>query len=120
MEGLNNLFSQLFGVSLMSDQPSAGEVWSDDVRKLVPHACDPSDPFLCFKVCWRLTGIVLMQSGFGSVCVSQAVVHETEGLLGYIYCDFFHRTDKPHQVNTLVAQQLAKLVGYEQNRAAGG
>uniref|UniRef100_A0A3Q2ZA83 Mitochondrial intermediate peptidase n=1 Tax=Hippocampus comes TaxID=109280 RepID=A0A3Q2ZA83_HIPCM len=60
MEGLNILFSQLFGVSLMSEHPSAGEVWSDDVRKL-------------------------------------AVVHETEGLLGYIYCDFFHRRDKPHQ-----------------------
>ncbi|XP_070685069.1 mitochondrial intermediate peptidase-like [Pempheris klunzingeri] len=60
MEGLNNLFSQLYGVSLMSEHPSAGEVWSEDVRKL-------------------------------------AVVHETEGLLGYIYCDFFHRQDKPHQ-----------------------
>uniref|UniRef100_A0A3B4A0D6 Mitochondrial intermediate peptidase n=1 Tax=Periophthalmus magnuspinnatus TaxID=409849 RepID=A0A3B4A0D6_9GOBI len=60
MEGLNNLFSQLYGVSLMSEHPRAGEVWSDDVRKL-------------------------------------AVVHETEGLLGYIYCDFFHRQDKPHQ-----------------------
>ncbi|XP_059187911.1 mitochondrial intermediate peptidase-like [Centropristis striata] len=60
MEGLNNLFSQLYGVSLMSEYPSAGEVWSEDVRKL-------------------------------------AVVHETEGLLGYIYCDFFHRHDKPHQ-----------------------
>ncbi|XP_056139403.1 mitochondrial intermediate peptidase-like [Lampris incognitus] len=60
MEGLNNLFSQLYGVSLMSEHSSVGEVWSDDVRKL-------------------------------------AVVHETEGLLGYIYCDFFHRTDKPHQ-----------------------
>lgn len=60
MEGLNNLFSQLYGVSLMSEHPNAGEVWSEDVRKL-------------------------------------AVVHETEGLLGYIYCDFFHRSDKPHQ-----------------------
>ncbi|KAK2847015.1 hypothetical protein Q5P01_010014 [Channa striata] len=60
MEGLNNLFSHLFGVSLMSEEPSVGEVWSEDVRKL-------------------------------------AVVHETEGLLGYIYCDFFHRSAKPHQ-----------------------
>lgn len=35
MEGLNNLFTQLYGVSLMSEQPAAGEVWSEDVRKLV-------------------------------------------------------------------------------------
>ena len=53
MEGLNNLFSQLFGVSLMSDQPSAGEVWSEDVRKLVTHTCYFLDPFLCFKANWR-------------------------------------------------------------------
>ena len=49
MEGLNNLFSQLLGVSLLSDQPSAGEVWSDDIRKLVPHECDFSDPFSVFQ-----------------------------------------------------------------------
>uniref|UniRef100_A0A8C7DCW5 Mitochondrial intermediate peptidase n=1 Tax=Oncorhynchus kisutch TaxID=8019 RepID=A0A8C7DCW5_ONCKI len=60
MEGLNMLFSQLLGVSFRNEQPMAGEVWSEEVRKL-------------------------------------AVVHETEGLLGYIYCDFFRRPDKPHQ-----------------------
>ncbi|KAI1903373.1 hypothetical protein AGOR_G00026520 [Albula goreensis] len=60
MEGLNTLFSRLLGVSFQAEQPKAGEVWSEDVRKL-------------------------------------AVVHEAEGLLGYIYCDFFHRPDKPHQ-----------------------
>lgn len=26
-----------------------------------------------------------------------AVVHETEGLLGHIFCDFYQRTDKPNQ-----------------------
>ncbi|XP_068173366.1 mitochondrial intermediate peptidase-like [Antennarius striatus] len=60
MEGLNNLFSQLYGVALMSEHPGPGEVWCEDVRKL-------------------------------------AVVHETDGLLGYIYCDFFQRSNKPHQ-----------------------
>ncbi|KAG9491987.1 hypothetical protein GDO78_000480 [Eleutherodactylus coqui] len=60
MEGLNSLFNQLLGISLYSEQPEKGEVWSEDVRKL-------------------------------------AVVHESEGLLGYIYCDFFHRAEKPPQ-----------------------
>lgn len=35
MEGLSNLFSQLYGVSFMTERPAAGEVWSEDVRKLV-------------------------------------------------------------------------------------
>jgi len=35
MEGLNGLFTQLYGVSLLAEQPSVGEVWSEDVRKLV-------------------------------------------------------------------------------------
>uniref|UniRef100_A0A674DX25 Mitochondrial intermediate peptidase n=1 Tax=Salmo trutta TaxID=8032 RepID=A0A674DX25_SALTR len=69
MEGLNSLFTQLYGVSIMSEHPSAGEVWNDDVRKLFTVLSLPV----------------------------QAVVHETEGLLGYIYCDFFHRANKPHQ-----------------------
>ncbi|XP_040196449.1 mitochondrial intermediate peptidase [Rana temporaria] len=60
MEGLNSLFNQLLGISLYSEQPEKGEVWSEDVRKL-------------------------------------AVVHENEGLLGYIYCDFFQRAEKPPQ-----------------------
>ncbi|TNN69765.1 Mitochondrial intermediate peptidase [Liparis tanakae] len=37
MEGLNNLFSQLYGVSLVPEHASAGEVWSEDVRKLDCH-----------------------------------------------------------------------------------
>ncbi len=42
MEGLNGLFTQLYGVSLRAEQPSEGEVWSEDVRKLVrSHFCAP-------------------------------------------------------------------------------
>ncbi|GCC27426.1 mitochondrial intermediate peptidase-like [Chiloscyllium punctatum] len=60
MDGLNLLFTRLFGVSLCVEEPEKGEVWSDDIRKL-------------------------------------AVVDETDGLVGYIYCDFFYRSDKPNQ-----------------------
>lgn len=35
MEGLNSLFSQLLGISLYAEQTQRGEVWSEDVRKLV-------------------------------------------------------------------------------------
>lgn len=57
MDGLNTLFKGLFGISLESQEPAEGELWSSDVQKL-------------------------------------GVVHETEGLLGYIYCDFFNREEK--------------------------
>lgn len=35
MEGLNSLFSQLLGISLYAEQTQRGEVWFEDVRKLV-------------------------------------------------------------------------------------
>ena len=35
MEGLSLLFNRLLGVSLYGEQPVKGEVWSEDVRKLV-------------------------------------------------------------------------------------
>ena len=35
MEGLNILFNRLFGISLYVEQPAKGEVWCEDVRKLV-------------------------------------------------------------------------------------
>lgn len=35
MEGLNILFNKLFGISLYAEQPEKGEVWCEDVRKLV-------------------------------------------------------------------------------------
>ena len=60
MEGLSNLFSSLFGVTLECEDAEYGETWSHDVHKL-------------------------------------AVKHETQGVLGYIYCDFFERPGKPHQ-----------------------
>lgn len=39
MDGLNILFNKLLGVSLYAEQPEKGEVWCEDVRKLVrtPH-----------------------------------------------------------------------------------
>lgn len=60
MEGLNNLFVKLYGISLVVTEIMPGECWAQDVYKL-------------------------------------AVTHETEGLLGYIYCDFYERSRKPNQ-----------------------
>ena len=60
MEGLNLLFTSLYGVSLQYEEPQHGEVWNHDVHKV-------------------------------------AVVHESEGTLGYVYCDFYERPGKSHQ-----------------------
>ncbi|XP_063708473.1 mitochondrial intermediate peptidase [Culicoides brevitarsis] len=60
MEGLNNLYKSLFGISLEHRDMLPGESWTADVYKL-------------------------------------AVVDEKDGLLGYIYCDFFERSGKPNQ-----------------------
>uniref|UniRef100_A0A4W4H2P1 Mitochondrial intermediate peptidase n=1 Tax=Electrophorus electricus TaxID=8005 RepID=A0A4W4H2P1_ELEEL len=46
MDGLNALFTQLYGVSLLAEQPSAGEVWSEDVRKLVNKQTNKQKIFL--------------------------------------------------------------------------
>lgn len=60
MEGLNNLYKSLFGITLENRDILPGETWTSDVYKL-------------------------------------AVVDENDGLLGYIYCDFFERSGKPNQ-----------------------
>lgn len=60
MEGLNNLFYNLYKINLVRVDLSVGESWCPDVYKL-------------------------------------AVVHETEGTLGHIYCDFYEREGKPNQ-----------------------
>lgn len=60
MEGLNILFTNLYGIHLENVEIQPGEIWSTDVYKL-------------------------------------AVTHETEGVLGYIYCDFYERDGKPNQ-----------------------
>ncbi|KAK9730095.1 Peptidase family M3 [Popillia japonica] len=60
MEGLSNIFSSLYGITLQDVPLKPGEAWVNDVYKL-------------------------------------AVTHESEGLLGYIYCDFYERKGKPNQ-----------------------
>ncbi len=100
MEGLNGLFTQLYGVSLLAEQPSVGEVWSEDVRKLVrSHFCAPlSNPVGLNESSSSGQANFISNVTWHFELFLQAVVHETEGLLGYIYCDFFYRPDKPHQV----------------------
>ncbi len=57
MEGLNILFSNLYGIQLCHTPSLPGETWSPDVQKI-------------------------------------EVMHEEEGLLGHIYCDFYSRPGK--------------------------
>uniref|UniRef100_A0A1B6C972 Peptidase M3A/M3B catalytic domain-containing protein n=2 Tax=Clastoptera arizonana TaxID=38151 RepID=A0A1B6C972_9HEMI len=60
MEGLNYLFTNLYGIRLENEELIPGEAWAPDIYKV-------------------------------------AVIHESEGLLGHIYCDFYERTNKPNQ-----------------------
>lgn len=48
MEGLNILFNKLLGITLYAEHPAKGEVWCDDVRKLVslPDCVSESQQFL--------------------------------------------------------------------------
>lgn len=100
MEGLNGLFTQLYGVSLLAEQPSLGEVWSEDVRKLVRSRfwAPLSNPVGLNESSSSGQANFISNVTWHFELFLQAVVHETEGLLGYIYCDFFYRPDKPHQV----------------------
>ncbi|XP_067842151.1 mitochondrial intermediate peptidase-like [Heptranchias perlo] len=68
-------------------------------------------PFFSLGACMDGLNLLFTQLLGVSLCVEQpekgevwsedvrklAVVDETDGLVGYIYCDFFHRSDKPHQ-----------------------
>lgn len=77
MEGLNILFNKLFGVSLYAEQPARGEVWCEDVRKLV------GIPVVC--VSWLcLLGLVIESVAVSSssslcpdgVCLTLLLLHE--------------------------------------------
>lgn len=68
MEGLNRLFMQLLGVSFQAEQPKMGELWSEDVRKLVRFS--PPSLFAQFSrlsithsLVYRSLTDVLMQMG---------------------------------------------------------
>lgn len=60
MDGLNQVFSSLYGVTFQYADMKPGETWHPDIYKL-------------------------------------NVLHETEGQLGTIYCDFYDRPEKPNQ-----------------------
>lgn len=64
MEGLNILFNKLLGVSLYAEQPARGEVWCEDVRKLV------GVPVMCVSWLYHLGLIIelVAVSSSSSLC----------------------------------------------------
>lgn len=85
MDGINNLFNKLFSISLVAEPLCPGEVWHNTVYKLAGNLneCVIFIQFRSFHISKNYC-VILVQ-------------HETEGLLGYIYCDFYERPEKPNQ-----------------------
>lgn len=79
MEGLNMIFNCLYDINLLFENIEPGEGWADRVYKLAGISILI---YYLFKYCIYFL-----------FCL---VNHKTEGLLGYIYCDFFERTGKLH------------------------
>uniref|UniRef100_A0A670K142 Peptidase M3A/M3B catalytic domain-containing protein n=1 Tax=Podarcis muralis TaxID=64176 RepID=A0A670K142_PODMU len=122
-----NLLAQLVGYDTFAHRALQGTMAKTPGNKLMPwdhpyhsgvlraerYNIEPSlyCPFFSLGACMeglnilfnKLLGISLYaeQTVKGEVWCEDvrklAVVHEQEGLLGYIYCDFFQRPDKPYQ-----------------------
>ncbi|OXB81379.1 UNVERIFIED_CONTAM: hypothetical protein H355_001596 [Colinus virginianus] len=106
--------SRVLSTPLKISQHLLNLVFKTEYKKKLLYNIDPGlyCPFFSLGACMeglnslfsQLLGISLYaeQTQRGEVWSEDvrklAVVHENEGLLGYIYCDFFQRPDKPHQV----------------------
>ncbi|KAK1800746.1 hypothetical protein P4O66_005936, partial [Electrophorus voltai] len=125
MEGLNALFHQLLGVSFHAEEPLAGEVWSDDVRKLAPGAPDfaevPSILMEFFASDYRImsqfachyqTGEPLPESMVSRLCQSKRVCGAADTQLQIFYAaldQVYH--DKPKCTTTTEILRYARERG---------
>lgn len=86
MEGLNLLVNALYGVQLKTVEMLPGEAWTQDVYKL-----EGKHIHFCLK------NLVVLKWTRDVIIFCFLVVHETEGVWGHIYCDFYQRAGKPNQ-----------------------